>query len=310
MSTRGWADLDAWELLLLRAARESGALDALLSSAGTTAEVAEQSGITDRAARIVVEALADMGFVQRVGNGYEPTNRALGFLTTRDPRSVGPLPHALDLLEYHVTLPVTMHTGDPPAKPVEWTRHELGAHAATDEGTVRACATGVQAAAPGAETALELCGRSGVVAAELADRGLDTALVDDPDVVRAVEPMLADRGVTCEPGSLADLGDRSVDLVYGVDLAWSLGPAENRMLVAAAADVLKRDGTLVLLEPLADRSAAATETAVRALATGYGECYAAGDLTAWCEAAGLESAAVEDVPDTPFQAVSARRSSA
>ena len=66
--------MDHEERLLLWAAREAGVLDALLTEAGSSKEVADATGITERAAEITIEALAEYGYFERVGGSYEPTN--------------------------------------------------------------------------------------------------------------------------------------------------------------------------------------------------------------------------------------------
>jgi len=121
--------MDYRELLLLRAARETGVLDALVSSADTPAEVAETAGVTERAAELTVDALRAMGLLERVGDAVEPTNLMLGFITKTDVRSVGSLPHELDRVESLVALPETMRTGDPPEPRRDATRNRLGARA-------------------------------------------------------------------------------------------------------------------------------------------------------------------------------------
>lgn len=279
MPTGEDAGLDTPALALLWAARNTGLLEALLREVGTAREAAELTGVTERAARIVVDALVDLGFLHRVGDEVEPTNRALGFLATQDVRSIGRLPHAVDLFDRYQALPETMQTGVQPPDEGVRTRHELGAQAAVAGETVAACIDAVHAAHPDATRALELCGGPGRYARELAERGLDVTLLDGPDVVDTVEPLLASSPVSVEAGSFANLGENEYDLIYAVDMAWSLSRAENGILLRAAADALCGDGAFVLVEPLRGHSEAAVETAVRALATGTGECYTEADLS-------------------------------
>lgn len=300
-------DLGTAELALLWAARETGVLEVLLTEVGTASEAAERAGVSDHAARIVVDCLLEMGLLRRVGDEVEPTNRALGFLATEDVRSVGHLPHAVDLFERFRRLPEAVQAGRSPAPPENWTHHLLGARMARDDDVVDAAVAAVAAADPDATRVLELCGGPGRHATELADRGLDVTLLDGADVVEAVEPMLAGSPVDLRAGSVLDLGGADYDVVYAVDVAWSLSREENAMLVAAAAAALTGGGTFVLVEPLYGHSERAVETSVRALATGEGECYAEADVAGWCFEAGLDDVEVADVPGTPYQAVVARR---
>lgn len=308
MPTRDRDGLATEELFLLWAARRTGVLDALTSSAGTPAAVAEETGVTVTAATVTVRALADLGFLKRVGDQYEVTNRALGFLAKRDVRSVGRLPHALDAMEYLVALPETMRTGNPPARPDDWTRDRLGAHAATDEAVVRACVTAAIRELPEASSALVLAGGSGVYAVELAARGVDVTMVDEPEALAVVEPLLERSPVTLDDRSLATLAaSASFDLVFGVDVCTAMTAAEAAATAATSPDLLDDGGAVVLAECVRDRSAESTIVAARELAFARGSVHGADDYLSWFEDAGLVDADVREIPGTSRQAAVGRK---
>ncbi|WP_101295427.1 methyltransferase [Halegenticoccus soli] len=298
MPTRDRTGLDIEELFLLWAARRSGVLGALTDRAGTPEAVAEQAGVTDRAARATVEALAELGFLARVGDEYELTNRALGFLAKRDVRSIGRLPHALDLFDLWVALPETMATDDPPARPPNWTRNRLGAHAATDDALVRAAVTAAVRARPDAERVADLFGGSGVYAREFAARGFDATLVDDPAVIEIVEPLLARGPVELVAGDPPTLPAAAFDLAFAADACRERSIDGNRKLCAAAFDALAPGGAIVLVDAVRGRSDAATRIAAEALAKGGGGTYGEAEFRAWLADAGFSDVAVRDVPGT------------
>jgi hypothetical protein len=303
MPTAGDSELDTPALALLWAARETGLLAALVEGAGDEREAADAAGVTERAARIVTDALIDLGFLRRVDGAVEPANRALGLLATRDLRSVGTVPAALDRFAAYAELPRTMESGVPPVDPDERVRHRLGAAEAVDDATVEATVDAALAANPDAERALVVA--DGRHARALADRGIDVTLLDGPSVIEAVEPLLESTLVTTRAGSLVDV-EATFDLVLTVDGAWRQGAEENRFTVLAAADALAPDGAVVLIEPLRDRSAAAVEVAATALATGTGEPYTESTVAGWFLDAGLAGVETSDVPGTPYQAVVGR----
>jgi SAM-dependent methyltransferase len=313
MPTRDHA-FDTDELFLLWAARESGVLDALTTTAGTPVDVAREAGVTARAADLTVDALADLGFLERVGDEYEITNRALGFLTKRDLRSIGPLPHALDRLALYDQLPETMATGDPPAYPDDWERNRLGAHAATDDAHVRACVTSAVHAHPDATRVLDVAGGSGAYAREFASRGYDATLVESPEVVDAVAPLLEPAPVEVATGALPGDGDTvdlaatpgTVDLVFAVDFARRLSPSDNRAFLDAARETLAHGGTIVLVDAVRGQSGG-PEVAVDALATGRGGYYDEATFREWFDDAGFESVEVSGVPGRGRSALVGRR---
>ncbi|WP_256297906.1 methyltransferase domain-containing protein [Haloarchaeobius salinus] len=321
---------DRETLFLLWAARETGVLDALLSDADTPSEVAERTDVTERAARLAVEGLADAGFFRDVGGVYEPTNRALGFLAAADLRSVGRFPAELDDLDALGQLPETMRGGGPPVgdddateqapdgTTTAWTRNRLGRVQATDEATVRACVTAAQHVAPDGRV-VDIGGAPGTYAVEFARRGYDVTLLDSTDRLDASASLLAREPVESVTWELpddegsntetSDEGGSTALPVDGVDCAFvplrtsDRSAAANRRLVAAAADALAPGGWLVVVDYLRGRSPAARARTVHRLALGSGEAHEPANYRDWFEAAGLRAVQVRDVPGTDRQAV-------
>lgn len=307
MSTAGETDFDTPALALLWAARETGLLTALLREAGDASDAAESAGVTPRSARLVADALVELGILRRVDGGLEPTNRALGLLATRDLRSVGQLPAALDQFGTYVSLPETMRGAEPPAAPDDGLRHQLGAAESVDDTTVEAIIDAVLAANPDAERALTVADGPGRHARELTARGLDVTLLDGPAEVEAVEPLLRGTDITVERGSLANIEPKTFDLVVLVDGAWRQSPAENRFTISAATETLAPGGAVVVVEPLRDRSTATVTVAAAALAAGIGQPYTEDEVTDWLTDAGLTEIETSDVPESPYQAITGRR---
>lgn len=300
--------MDYRELLLLRAARETGVLDALASSADTPEAVAAETGVTERAADVTVRALAEMGLVEQVGDAWEPTNRMLGFVATRDVRSIGSLPHRLDCLEGWLALPETMRTGEPPARPDDWTRHHAGSLASVDDATVRACVTAAVREHPDAERVLDVAGGPGAFAREFVRRGFEVTLFEQPEM--AAE---ARRNLAAEPVSVV-AGDARRGLPEGFDLAFvartlqALGPDDNRAILDQVADALDPGGTVVVVELLRDRSAGAATFAAHMLAlTEEGDVYSEDTLHEWLGDAGFADVRTAAIPGTDLYAVAGDR---
>jgi SAM-dependent methyltransferase len=322
MPTAGDSGLDVPALALLWAARETGLLDALLTETGDASEAAAVAGVTDRAARLTLDALVDLGFFHRTDDVVEPANRALGLLTTRDIRSIGRVPAALDQFAALASLPAAMRgkawddqPGDGQAlgrsqlNSEQRIRHRLGAHYAVDDGTIRATVDGIHAANPDAGRVLALADGPGRHACELAERGPSVTLLDGQAVVDAVDPLLAGSGVQPVSCGLTAVAPGSYDLVFLVDGLWSNAPAENRYTLRGVERVLAPDGVFVAIEPLRGRSEATPAVAATALATGTGEPHTEATIAGWCDAAGLDDVETNDVPGTPYQAVVAERHS-
>ena len=300
--------MDYREALLLRAARESGVLDAVTTNAGTPEAVAAETGITERSARIVVEALADLGFLESVGGEYEPTNRALGFLATADVRSIGSLPHELDSIETWINLPETMQTGEPPERPDDWTTHFVGAMASIDEATVRACVTEAVHRRSDAERVLDVGGGPGRFASEFARRGFDVTLFDRLEVVERVRPSLAHHPVELQAGDFLEEVPTEFDLAFCARVAHGLGPDENQRLLTNVHDALAPDGTLVVIDYLRGRSERGAMFAAHMLAqTERGDVYSGDEFGEWFTEVGFERPRITAIPGTDLHAVGASK---
>jgi hypothetical protein len=294
-------------LALLRAARETGLLEVLLTETASPAAAARAADVDERAAEVAVETLAATGYLDRVDDGYEPTNRALGLLTKTDLRSIGSTPRELDLFDALCALPETMRTGSPPDLSDDRARNDLGARLASDEATVRAVVTAAHRVAPDATDVLVLAGAPGAVAGEFAARGCAVTLVDETDAVDAIRPLL-DESVECVTAPVTELPPERFDLAVTVDYAHQLTPAEYRHLAGAAHDVLSTGGHLVVVDRLRDRSASGPALDVEALATTEGgRAHDAATARSFFDDAGFEAVAVADVPGTDRQTVAGRR---
>jgi len=298
--------MDYRELLLLRAARETGVLDALVSDADTPSEVAESAGVTDRAAELTVDALCDMGLLERVSDGVEPTNRMLGFITKTDVRSIGTLPSELDRLDALVALPETMERGHPPKPRGDELRNRLGAAAAEDDASVRAAVTAAVREHADADSVLVVAG-AGHHAREFARRGFDVTLLAEPSVVDAVEPLLDSERVELVAGDPLDGVEGDFDLVFHAGVAREYGAEENRRLLEAARDAAAEGGHAVHVDVLRGETANAGTTAELLATTEAGACHDAATLGEWFGDAGFEAVREGDVPGTEYRFVAGRR---
>ncbi|KAB7515267.1 SAM-dependent methyltransferase [Halosegnis rubeus] len=233
-------DASTRELLLLAFARRRGILETLTTDAGTPEAVAEATDTDPSVAEAVTTALADRGFLERVGREYEPTNRLLGFLTKTDVRSIGSLPATLDALDAW-----TDHDTDP-----ERTRvNRLGEQWARDEHAVRAAVTAAVHAAPTAERVVCLRDGPGRHASEFATRGYDATILESTARGDTVAPLLAPTEVRLEIGGYDTMPQ--TDLAFAVGMLARSDDDRARRWLAAAGEAAP---TVVCIEPVRDRS--------------------------------------------------------
>jgi SAM-dependent methyltransferase len=324
--------MDYREALLLWAARETGVLDAVVTSAETPAEVAEETGVTERSARIVLDAMVELGYLEEVESKYEITNRALGFVAKADVRSIGTVPHVLDSVERWIQLPETMRTGEPPdpeSVSEDWTANFMGAMASVDDATVRASVTAAVHRNPDAERVLDAGGGPGIFAKEFVRRGFDVTLVDRPEVIDIDRRFLEREPIELVEGDITDAeglptATGKFDLVFCSRVAHGLSSEENQRFLAHAFDALEPGGWVVLTDKVRDRaddgertdgSRSSTDSSVGAALFGAhmlaqteaGDTYTEAQFADWLGDAGFEDAEIRDVPGTQLQAIAGRR---
>lgn len=307
----------------LRAARETGVLDALLDDADTPTEVAERTTVDERGASVLVDVLADRGFFRVVDGAYEPTNRALGLLTKTDLRSIGRAPHDVDRFDAYAALPETLASDDALAAAREsrsddYDRNRLGAEQAIPQSVVNAAVSAARREAPAATRVLDVGGAPGRHATEFAARGATVTLRETPEGVDAVRPLLAPRDVALDAGALdADLPP--ADLAFARHLTPRLDDDALHRFAAATRDALghERDEdsdpddrppagerALVLVEHLRDRSPRTPTRRLDALATGHpGDYRTERALRDALQTAGFEHVDVNAIPGLDAHAV-------
>ncbi len=296
--------MDYRELCLLWAARETGIVETVMFDAGTVEAVAEETGVTERAARITLEAMAELGFLERVGDEYEATNRALGLFAKRDVRSIGSVPHHLDCLARWFELPETMRTGELPETPENWTTNLMGAMATVDETTVRSCVTEAVHERPNAERVLDIGGGPGVFAKEFARRGFEVTLFDQPDVIDIDERFLERDPIELVSGDATDDLPTGFDLAFCSRVAHALAPEENRTLLENVFNALEPGGVAVFTDQVRGRAEDAAVMGAHMLAqTENGDTYTANQFEGWFADAGFVGFEIRDVPGTNQQAV-------
>lgn len=287
------------ELALLSAARRSGVLEALATRAGTPSEVAEAAAIDPDAAERLVAALAAEGYLARVGDEYEPTNRLLGFLTKTDLRSVGRLPAELDDLERWVALPETM-AGEVPPEPADALRNRLGREAAVDDTRVRSEVTTAVHAAPDGDRVVVVGDGPGRRAVEFADRGWEVTLLETPERVDAVEPLLRGEPIELVAGDPTDLSACDLAVFVG-SLSERDEEAANEVVAAAGAVA----PAAVVLDTFRGETEGAALADLERLAAGTGRVHDADSVRSWLADA-YDEVTLKPVPGSPMTAAVGR----
>lgn len=295
---------DFRELLTVRALDQLGAIDPLLEGSKEPASLAAETELTERAAAIILSALADWGYLRENQEGYVATDQLQGMGDVDAVQSIGSLPHRLDSLEAYLQLPATL-TGERPPEPTpEWRRNLTGAMATVSEETVRASVTTAEHAHPRPERVLDIGGGPGNFAREFARRGAQVTLVDHPDVIEFISGTPMAEGIELVAGDILQDLPGTCDLAFCSRVTHQFSPAENRRLFEHVRAALREGGTLVCLDSVRGRSDAAPGLGVHMLAqTDGGNTYGADDYRRWLHETGFSTVEVRGIPGLDMQAI-------
>jgi len=292
------------EVFLLWACRETGVFDALFAGHSRSETVAEHAGITDRASEIVLDALADSGYVRKIADGYEPTDALDGFDPETPPVERGILPHRVDSLENYIRLPETMRTGESPEPTEEGFKNYMGAMASIPEGTLRAIVTAAEHAHPRPDRVLDVGGGPGRFGAEFARRGAQVTLLDQPEVLNLLADHHADLDVDVVEGDARQSLPTGFDLVFSARMTVSLSLPGIREYFGNVFEALDSGGTFVAAEWVRDRADVAERFGLHMLSmSDVGNTYTENEYRLALESAGFIEPEIRDVPDTRFQLV-------
>jgi len=296
--------------VLVAAASEAGIFQALHGAPAAPDELAGALGHDTRATRIVVEALAEIGLLEPVGERFalsERCARELGDPTATEFVGRG-LPHWLGSLRAATRLGEVLERGGPvemraPRRGPDHVAQFTAAMSAAPQERIERIVDLCLDRRPGARSLLDLGGGPGKIARAFAARGIRVTLVDTPDVVSHVvgayrldevvglEPVAADFTVDPLPSGPFDLALLS-NVVHIYD------EPSVRALFEKTVDTLAPGGVLAVAEFLRGRSSRAAHLGLRMLLkSASGDTYSEAQLRTWMEEAGLTDMRVAEIDD-------------
>lgn len=234
-----------WRLVVLTdAAASCGLLDRLPA---TPNGLAADLDLDEHAVRVVLEALAQWRLVEQGERGAY----VLGPAAPATPDVIAVLRHhAAAIRNWAGQVEASLRRDDQPRSPHP---HGMGIMLAALDvngresapGTVDACLERL----PAARTALDLGGGHGQYALELARRGLDVTVQDQPPAVEWAEQRgeLAQAGVRLFTGDLFEtLPDQRFDLVFCAGVVYTYGPDQVLELYRRARAAIAPGGALAV----------------------------------------------------------------
>jgi 3-hydroxy-5-methyl-1-naphthoate 3-O-methyltransferase len=303
--------------LVLEAALSNRVFDSLDAGPKTVAEVARETGASERGLRAIMNALVGMELLAREGERYALTPESAAFLVSGKPGFHGGLLHHMShtIIPSWLGLSDTVRTGRP-SRPVnteaggaEFFRDFVEALFPMGYPGARALAEhlGVERAVEPVRV-LDLAAGSGVWGSALAQRGENVRVtaVDWPEVI-PVTRRVAERFGLGERFRFLEGDIQQVDFGGGYRIATlghilhSEGEARSRALLRRVAEALEPGGTIAIAEmiPNDDRTGPLQPLifAVNMLAnTEAGDTFTFAEMSGWLREAGFEEPRLLEAP--------------
>lgn len=308
-------------LLLLAGALRSGLIDALATGEASTAEdVAQRAEAHPRATRIVLEALAAEGVVERLGGApedpggggalYRLSELGRAHLVEEGPESERfGLMHQVNKLRGWLELPEVIRTGRPlPRDPAKRDMRSLvGAMGERDPAVLDEIVERCLAYSGPVRTMLDVGGAVGHVARHFSRCGVRATLFDRENVLPLAREFLGDEGsdIALVGGDFTQsLPVGPFDLVYLGNVLHIYGPVTNGRVTQEVFSILLPGGTIAIQDHVWGRSPRAARFAVNMLqATEEGGVWTEEQYRDWLTAAGFVKIEVLDLETTGAQLV-------
>jgi hypothetical protein len=276
------------------AAAEAGILERVAASPATPVELAGDLDLDERAARVVLQALAVWDVVAADGAGrFSPGSAWPDREATAALRH-----HARAIRGWSAKIDDRLRGTGPPAERTLPPRTDLwlealavrARHAAP--ALVDACLDRI----PRVRRALELGGGHGEYGLELTRHNVEVTMVDRPAVIALVRPRLEPAGIVLHAGDFLEALPRGpFDLVLCAGVNHTYDGEGNRAMFHQAACVMAPEGALAILTYLRGRDSMAPIFAVQMLMGASGaDTHAEDDYRTWLAESGLTEVTVLD----------------
>ena len=309
-----YTELDWRWAILLGSALRDGLLEAVADRPRRPDGVARSLGLDERAVRVVLSALAELGVLDEGGDGFLLAEEHRGPLLRADhPDYVGrSVVHRFELIVGWSRLPEILRTGEPVE---DRTAPDFGGAATFVAAMRRGAAQGAEAVAsavlsrlPEGARILDVGGGPGTNAEAFALGGARVTVFDLPEVIDLMQDTLHAAGVETEAGDMNEgLPEGSFDAIYFGNTSHMYGPRENRSLFARMRGSLVPGGLLVVREFVRGLGEERRVFAVNMLVTtARGNTYSAREYEEWLTRAGYRGVEFEPVPGRSTHLIFAR----
>lgn len=310
-----YAELGWQEAVVLGCAKQERILESIADGSRSAHEVASRLGLSSRAVRALLSALAEMGVVAEDGDGFRLLEEHRGPLLDRGhPDYAGGLVvHRFELIRKWGRMPEILRTGSPveddPEKEAEGMETFIYSMRRLAIPGARAVAALLLPRLPENPHILDVGGGPGTYAEAFVEGGARVTVFDLPEVVELMKERLSAAGISAVGGDFNEgLPEGQFDAAYLGSVSHIYGPEENLALMNRVSGALSPGGLIAIRDFIRGRSKGAALFAVNMLVnTESGNTYTEEDYRGWLGEAGFQEVEVLPIPDRDTHLILARR---
>ena len=277
-----------------------------LTKPTTSEHLSETLSLDKRATGILLDALAGLGVVKKVGLMYVNERPARLFLLKDSPYYQGDiLRHADTMWHNWSELDSVVKTGLPVKKKRDWDAFIRGMH---NLSVLRAEKVIGSLNLRGIKTAIDIGGGPGTYSIELAKRGIEVTLFDFDETLKIAEEIIQSngitKGITYKAGDIInDALEGTYDLILISQLFHAYSGDDNKGILKKAVNAISPQGMIVIqeffIEPNMMRPLESALFSVNMLVnTTGGRCYTPKEMKQWLLEAGLKKVRITRPVDT------------
>lgn len=306
---------DANKLVLIGSALKTGIFSALIEEKDIDTLTYELNA-DKRAMYIVLEALCEMGYVEKKKDRYVIAQRARNlFIKGGDEYVGGYLPHFLNRIKAWLELPLIIKGEKPGRKKPENIGAFMNAMASRPDAIVEKVVDECLKRKKDARNVIDLGGGPGKYSRAFVNRGLKVILFDMPETIDHVSREFRLSGIknlTLKKGDFSndefvkEFKEHSFDIVFMGNITHIYSEEENRKLLQRVGKLVKKGGIVAIEDFVRGRSPLASMFAVNMLAsTESGGTWTEAQYREWLMGAGFCFIEVIDVDESEKQLITA-----
>lgn len=303
------------EAIFVGQAHKLGVFKELYVKPDTSDGLAHRMKFDTRATWILLEALVELGYLEKHNDTYSPTEYCVSRLV--DETSDEYEGHFLQFLLYLInpwrTLPHVLRTGSPD----ESSFRELSMHdfiKGMDSPWKKKLAPEIVdlclAHCSDPKVCIDIGGAPGTIAKEFAKRGIQTIIFDLPQSLEVTQDELKTIPyieVIAGDATVA-LPNARVDVAFLGNLCHGQSPEDNQKIINMCFDILNNNGVIVIFDNLRDESYLGATLALHMLTQSKkGNIYSRKEYFAWLANAGFKTPHVYQLSDRAWQLIIAKK---